>query len=62
MSQQNFTRSEELFKNGQITGTEFREAQLNLLNAEVQLYLSQVSAKLAEYELMRLSGSLITKQ
>lgn len=55
----NFARSEELFKNGQITGTEFREAQLNLVNAEVQEHLSKISAKLAEYELLRLSGGLV---
>jgi outer membrane protein TolC len=51
-----------LFKNGQITGTEFREAQLNLLNAEIQLYISKINAKLSEYELLRLSGTLISKQ
>jgi outer membrane protein TolC len=62
VSQQNFSRSEELFKNGQITGTEFREAQLNLLNAEIQLYISKINAKLSEYELLRLSGTLISKQ
>jgi outer membrane protein TolC len=62
VSQQNFSRSEELFKNGQITGTEFREAQLNLLNAEIQLYISKINAKLSEYELLRLSGTLIAKQ
>lgn len=62
VSQQNFSRSEELFKNGKITGTEFREAQLNLLNAEIQLYVSKINAKLAEYELLRLSGALISKQ
>lgn len=56
----NFSRSEELFKNGQITGTEFREAQLNLVNAEVQENLSKISAKLSEYELLRLSGELVS--
>lgn len=55
----NFARSEELFKNGQITGTEFREAQLNLVNAEVQEQLSKISAKLSEYELLRLTGALV---
>ena len=60
VSKQNFTRSEELFKNGQITGTEFREAQLNLVNAEVQENLSKISAKLSEYELLRLSGELVS--
>ncbi|MBI1183679.1 hypothetical protein GC194_05385 [bacterium] len=58
-NQLNFERSEEMFKNGQITGTEFREAQLNLTNAEVQLYLARISVKLSEYELLRLSGQLV---
>jgi len=55
----NFERSEEMYKTGQITGTEFREAQLNLVNAQTQLYLSKISAKLAEFELLRLSGELV---
>ncbi|MCB0739093.1 MAG: TolC family protein, partial [Bacteroidetes bacterium] len=36
VNEANFERSQEAFRAGQITGTEFREAQLNLLNAQVQ--------------------------
>ncbi len=60
VSAQNFERTQELFKIGQASGTDFREAQLNLLNAEILLYLSKVSAKLSEYELLRLSGQLVS--
>lgn len=59
-NERNFQRSEELFKNGQITGTEFREAQLNYIQATTQLSLAKISAKLSEYELMRLSGQLVS--
>lgn len=55
----NFERSEELYKVGQITGTDFREAQLNLLSAEIQKNLAIINAKLAEFELMRLAGELV---
>ncbi|MBI3143450.1 MAG: TolC family protein [Bacteroidetes bacterium] len=60
INQLNFERSEEMFKNGQISGTEFREAQMNLTNARVLAYLSQIQVKLSEYELLRLSGSLLS--
>lgn len=55
----NFQRSQELYKVGQITGTDFREAQLNLLSAEIQMNLAIISARLAEFELLRLSGELV---
>ena len=61
VNQRNFLRSEEAYKAGQITGTEFREAQLNLLNAEIQVNLALISAKLAEFELLRLSGQLVSQ-
>ncbi|MGB0430201.1 MAG: TolC family protein, partial [Bacteroidia bacterium] len=60
VSEQNFSRTQELIKNAQVNGTDFREAQLNLLNAEIMLYLSRVSAKISEYELLRLSGQLVS--
>lgn len=58
-NERNFERSEALFKNGQITGTDFREAQLNKVMASVQLDLAKIAAKLSEYELMRLTGELV---
>lgn len=62
VNERNFERSQELYKTGQITGTEFREAQLNLLDAEIQLNLALISAKNAEMELLRLSGELLSEQ
>ena len=56
----NFERSESMFKNGQITGTAFRESQVNLVQARVQLNLALISAKLSEFELMRLTGRLVS--
>lgn len=59
VNEKNFLRAESLFRNGAINGTQFREAQVNKVNAEIQLSLSRISAKLAEYELLRASGQLI---
>lgn len=55
----NFTRTEDSFKLGQVTNTQFREAQLNLLTAEQRISLSLFNAKLAEIELYRLAGLLL---
>ncbi len=55
----NFERTQELFNNGQATGLQFREAQLNLLRVESQAVNNKINVKLAEVELIRLSGTLI---
>ena len=55
----NFSRTEELFNTGQLTGLEFREAQLNLLRTKITAKNNAINVKLAEVELMRLSGKLI---
>ena len=57
----NFSRTEELFNLGQVTNTQFREAQLNLIRAKNNISSAQYSAKLDEIELLRLSGRLFTK-
>jgi outer membrane protein TolC len=54
----NFDRSSELFNLGQITTTQFREAQLNLVRAEIRMINEKFTAKFAEVELYRLSGHL----
>ena len=54
----NFNRSSELFNLGQITTTQFREAQLNLIRAEIRMINEKFTAKFAEVELYRLSGHL----
>ena len=58
-NQRNFTRTEELFKLGQVTSIEFRQAQINLLNAETALNNAKYDAKLFELELLQLSGELL---
>ena len=55
----NFERSNELFKVGQINNTDFRTAQLNLLRIKNQASVNKINIKLAEIELLRLSGQLL---
>ena len=55
----NFNRTEEQYKLGQVTSIEFRQAQVNLLNARTSLNLAKYDAKLAELELLRLTGQLL---
>jgi outer membrane protein len=55
----NFQRTQEQYKLGQATSIEFRQAQINLLNARTSLNLAKYDAKLAEMELLRLTGNLL---
>jgi outer membrane protein TolC len=55
----NFERSQELFKIGQINSIQFRQAQVNLLNAENNLNKAKFEAKMAEVYLLQLSGNLL---
>lgn len=55
----NFNRSQERLKLGQITSVEFRQAQLNLLNAQVTQNAAKYTAKLAELQLLQLMGQLL---
>ncbi len=58
-NEDNFSRSEEQFRLGQITSIEFRQAQINLLDAKTSLNLAKYDAKLAELELLQLTGHLL---
>ncbi|NER18770.1 TolC family protein [Spongiivirga citrea] len=58
-SKDNFERSEERFKLGQITSVEYRQAQLNLLNAQTTKNAAKYTAKLAELAVLQLSGQLL---
>ncbi|WP_396602081.1 TolC family protein [Algibacter sp. R77976] len=58
-SQNNFDRTEEKFKIGQANSIEFRQAQLNLLNAELSKNRAKYLAKLAEFQLLQLSGEIL---
>ena len=55
----NFNRTEEQFKLGQITSIEFRQAQLNLINAINNKNAAKYDAKLAELQLLQLTGQLL---
>ncbi|TRO67117.1 TolC family protein [Christiangramia sabulilitoris] len=55
----NFNRSEEQYKLGRVTSIEFRQAQINLLNARTSLNLAKYDAKLAELQVLQLTGQLL---
>lgn len=55
----NFSRSKELYNLGQITNTQFRESQLNLIQAKSNIASLKYSVKIYEAELERLSGMLL---
>ena len=55
----NFDRSQAQYKLGSITAIEFRQAQINLRNAKVQRAAAKYQAKLAELNLIQLSGQLL---
>ncbi len=55
----NFERTRSQFELGTITAIEFRQAQLNLRNAQNQWTVAKYEAKLAELQLLQLSGELL---
>lgn len=58
-SQKNFNRSDDLYKQGQITSIEFRQAQLNLRNAQNNYSIAKYNAKYEELKLKQLAGILL---
>ncbi len=58
-NENNFERSREQFQLGRITSIEFRQAQINLLNAQTNKNLAKYDAKLAELQLLQLTGQLL---
>lgn len=59
-SELNLRRSEELLKEGAITSTQFREAQLGLSNARTRIANAKISVKLNELEILRLTGQILS--
>ena len=57
-AQTNFERSVEQYKLGQITNIVFRQAQINLLGAQLSLNQAKYLAKTAELFLLQISGDL----
>lgn len=62
INQLNFERTEERFKVGQVNSVEFRQAQLNLLNAATNYNTAKYDAKVIEIELLQLSGRLVESE
>lgn len=58
-NQNNFERSVEQYKLGQINSIDFRLAQVNLLNAQTDLTNTMYETKLIELELLQLTGQLL---
>lgn len=58
-NQNNFDRTQERYKLGQVTSIEFRQAQINLLNTQTALNNAKYDAKLIELELLQLTGELL---
>ncbi len=56
----NFQRSRDLYRMGQVTNTQFREAQLNLIRSKNRLQTAKYNAKLDELSLLKLSGQLVS--
>jgi len=55
----NFQRTRDLYNLGQVTTTQFREAQLNLIRAKNNISIARYEAKLYEINLAQLSGTLV---
>lgn len=61
-SQNNFDRTQEKFKLGQVNSIEFRQAQLNLLNAELSRNQAKYLAKIAEMQMLQICGELLNAE
>jgi outer membrane protein TolC len=55
----NFQRTKELYDLGKITNTEFRQAQLNFVQAKNSISIAKYNAKIYETDLKRISGLLV---
>lgn len=58
-TQNNFDRTEERYRLGQVTSIEFRQAQINFINAKTALNNAKFDAKLIELQLLQLSGDIL---
>jgi outer membrane protein TolC len=58
-TQNNFDRTQEGYKLGQVTSIAFRQAQMNLINAKTSANNAKFDAKLIELQLLQLSGDLL---
>ncbi len=57
----NFNRTKEQYQLGRVTSIEFRQAQINLLNAQNNKNQAKYESKIAEMQLLQLSGEFLDK-
>jgi outer membrane protein TolC len=58
-NEDNFNRTQEQFNIGQVTSVEFRQAQFNMVNAQINLSTARYTAKVAELRVLQLSGMIL---
>jgi len=58
-TQNNFDRTQEKYKLGQVTSIEFRQAQINLINSKTAGNNAKFDAKVIELQLLQLSGDIL---
>ncbi len=58
-AENNFKRTLENFKIGQVNSIEFRQAQLNLLNVELIRNQAKYAAKVAELQMLQICGQIL---
>ncbi|NQT96430.1 MAG: TolC family protein, partial [Candidatus Marinimicrobia bacterium] len=58
-AQLNFERARELFRLGQITSLQYREAQLNLSRTQIGITQARYAAQAYELKLLQLTGQLL---
>jgi outer membrane protein TolC len=58
-AQRNFDRTTEMFKLGSVSSVEYRQAQLNLLNAQTAILTAKYDAKIVELQLLQITGRLM---
>ena len=58
-TQNNFDRTQEKYKLGQVTSIEFRQAQINFINSKTAANNAKFDAKLIELQLLQVSGDIL---
>ncbi len=58
----NFTRTKERYDLGKVTLTQFRQAQLNLINTKNNISELRYSIKQYEYQIRKETGTLIVEK
>ena len=61
-AQLNFEQTKERFNIGRVTSLEFRTAQNNLLSVAAEYNNARFNAKVAEFQILQLTGKLFTSE